>query len=403
MQTTVDCYGKPTSYDELLYETEELSYGPHTLTVRVTGDFNLKSDGFEIICDAFAYYNLPGEYSSFDTSSEHRFINRHTGKVLSVSGSDKNVVGAQIEQYLYAGDSCQGWEVNEVSPTYHTITSLASGQVMDIEGDSLSEGASVVQNPADGGLAQQWQGYDIGSGFYRMLNSNSGLLVGIDNSDFADGSAAIQEGDYDNISQQWLLFAEAEDVGHIWIEAESASGQGDFSPFTVSSGGALPEGEYIAVPDGSGDQSEPVTEGICQYDFDVNNYCVAEIFLLGRTPGRFSNTYYIKIDGGDYDTVTLQEHPSDFLWVKWSQFGLDAGTHSLNIALQEDGTGLDKILIRTHRILDFNKDGIVNFADYAEMSSNWLGSDAEYDVVPYGGDGVVDMQEVKALAGEWLE
>jgi len=403
LQTTVDCYSKNASYDVLLYETEELSYGPHTLRVRVTGDYNLKSDGFEIICDAFAYYKLPDEYSSFDSSTDHRFINRHTGKVLSVSGSDKNVAGAQIEQYLYAGDSCQGWEVNEVSPTYHTITSLASGQVMDIEEDSVSEGASVVQNPADGGLAQQWQGYDIGSGFYRMLNSNSGLLVGIDNSDFADGAAAIQEGDYDYISQQWLLFTEPDDVGHIWIEAESASGQGDFAPFVVNSGGALPEGEYIAVPDGSGDQSEPVTTGICQYTFDVNNYCVAEIFLLGRAPGRYSNTYYIKIDGGDYDTVTLQEHPSDFLWVKWSQFGLDSGTHSLSIALQEDGTGLDKILIRTHRILDFNKDGIVNFVDYAEMSSSWLGSDAECDVVPYGGDGVVDMQELAALAGEWLE
>ena len=109
------------------------------------------------------------------------------------------------------------------------------------------------------------------------------------------------------------------------------------------------------------------------------------------------------MDTGPYDTVTLQEHPSDFLWVKWSEFGLDAGTHTLTIALQEDGTALDKILIRTRRILDFNNDGIVNFLDFAELASAWLGSDAKYDVVPYGGDGIVDSRELAALAAEWLQ
>jgi len=404
-QTTIDCYSRNASYDVLLYETDTLSYGPHTLKVRVTGDKHQHppSKGFEIVCDAFAYYKLPDDFGSFDSSTDYRFVNRHTGKALTVSGSPKTTPGAQIKQYLYAGDTSQKWQLNEPVPTYHTITSLASGQLMDIDGNSTSEGANVVQNPADGGPAQKWQLYNTGSGFYGMLNANSNLLAGIQNSSFADAAPAIQQPDYDYISQQWLIFAEPAHIGHIWIEAETASGQPDFAPFAVNSGGALPEGQYIAVPDGSGDQPLPVTVGICQYNFNLDNYCVAEIFLLARAPAQNSNTYYISIDAAPYDTVTLQEHPSDFLWVKWSQFGLDAATHTLTIALQEDGTALDKILIRTRRILDFNNDGIVNFLDFAYLASAWRTSDHERDVVPYGGDSIVDSRELEALAAEWLK
>lgn len=404
LQTTVDCYSKSAGYDVLLYETDTLSYGPHTLTVSVTGDQYHRSSGFEIICDAFAYYKLPDDFGSFDPSTnDYRFVNRHTGKSLTVSGSPKTTPGAQIQQFLYAVDTSQQWQLNEPAPTYNTITSIASGQLMDIDGNSTSEGANVVQNPADGGSAQKWQLYNTGSDFYAMYNANSSLIAGIQSSSFNDAAPAIQEADYDYISQQWLVFSEPDHIGQIWIEAETTSGQPDFAPFAVNSGGALPEGQYIAVPNGSGDQSEPVTVGICQYNFDLANYCLAEIYLLGRAPAQNSNTYYIKMDSGTYDTVTLQEHPSDFLWVKWSQFGLDPGTHTLTIALQEDGTYLDKILIRTRKLLDFNTDGFINFLDFDDLASSWLTADPECDVVPYGGDGSVDSQELKALAADWLQ
>jgi hypothetical protein len=274
---------------------------------------------------------------------------------------------------------------------------------MDIDGNSTSEDANVVQNPADDGPAQKWQLYNTGGGFYGMINSNSNLLAGIQSSSFADAAPAIQQTDYDYISQQWLVFSEPDHIGQIWIEAETASGEPNFAPFDVNSGGALPEGQYIAVPNGSGDQNEPVTVGICQYNFDLDNYCLAEIYLLGHAPDMNSNNYYISMDGGTYDTVTLQEHPSDFLWVKWSEFGLDAGTHTLTVALQEDGTALDKVLIRTRRILDFNTDGLINFLDFDDLASAWLTSDPECDVVPYGGDGAVDTGELEALAADWLQ
>ncbi len=52
---TVDCYGSSLQYDALLYETNVLPYGEHTLTVRVTGTKNAASSGATVIVDAFGY------------------------------------------------------------------------------------------------------------------------------------------------------------------------------------------------------------------------------------------------------------------------------------------------------------------------------------------------------------
>jgi galactosylceramidase len=54
-QTTVDCYSDTTEHQVILYETNILPFGPHTIRVEVTGNQNPASTGFEIILDAFSY------------------------------------------------------------------------------------------------------------------------------------------------------------------------------------------------------------------------------------------------------------------------------------------------------------------------------------------------------------
>jgi len=51
----VDCYIAAADYFVLLYESEELPYGLHMLTVRVAGTRNRASSGTEVIIDAFGY------------------------------------------------------------------------------------------------------------------------------------------------------------------------------------------------------------------------------------------------------------------------------------------------------------------------------------------------------------
>ena len=50
-----DCFSDYTGYDTLVYESDELPHGQHTLTVRVRGDKNDRSSGTEFIIDAFEF------------------------------------------------------------------------------------------------------------------------------------------------------------------------------------------------------------------------------------------------------------------------------------------------------------------------------------------------------------
>lgn len=54
-KATIDCYSANALYDQLLFESEDLPDGPHTLKVVVNGGKNPASSGTEVICDAFAY------------------------------------------------------------------------------------------------------------------------------------------------------------------------------------------------------------------------------------------------------------------------------------------------------------------------------------------------------------
>jgi hypothetical protein len=57
-QTSIDCYNSSGMYDVLLYETAELSNGPHTLAIEVSGTYNPASTDPahpEVIVDAFEY------------------------------------------------------------------------------------------------------------------------------------------------------------------------------------------------------------------------------------------------------------------------------------------------------------------------------------------------------------
>jgi hypothetical protein len=60
LKATVDCYNAGRLVDQLLYETETLPMGPHTLKVRVKGTKIAASLGTEVIVDAFVYTSATG-------------------------------------------------------------------------------------------------------------------------------------------------------------------------------------------------------------------------------------------------------------------------------------------------------------------------------------------------------
>lgn len=60
VKASIDCYGGTTVYNTVLYQTDPLPSGTHTLKVKVAGTRNGSSAGIEVICDAFEYLGDTG-------------------------------------------------------------------------------------------------------------------------------------------------------------------------------------------------------------------------------------------------------------------------------------------------------------------------------------------------------
>ncbi len=56
LKSTVDCYSATGAFDQLLYQTDMLPVGTHTLKVRAAGTKNAASSGVSIIADAFSKF-----------------------------------------------------------------------------------------------------------------------------------------------------------------------------------------------------------------------------------------------------------------------------------------------------------------------------------------------------------
>ncbi|HOT73878.1 MAG TPA: DUF5010 C-terminal domain-containing protein [Anaerohalosphaeraceae bacterium] len=110
----------------------------------------------------------------------------------------------------------------------------------------------------------------------------------------------------------------------------------------------------------------------------------------------------------DLITILL---PATAGWLKWqdtivSNIYLTGGKDRI-LRLRQDSswTLLDYVdFIRQYNIADLNQSGQVNLEDFAILSSQWGKRNAflSADVVPAGGDGVVNMLDLLAAAENWL-
>lgn len=407
-QTSIDCYSGSAQYDVLLYETADLSNGPHTLAVEVDGTSNPAStdpDNPEIIVDAFAYYSNidPNNYTVIDPRETYKIINRNSSLVLTVDGSDKTASGAAIKQYADTGDAYQRWSFEPQPDNTYKIVNEMSGQTLDIQSGSTSNGAVAIQMPFDGSPSQFWKIWAPGNGYIQLVNNNSQLVLGISASSLNPGADAIQWDDSGIWDQQWHLVPDPNGpIEDIWIEAESASAQPDFSPFTTQSGGALPEGEYIIVPSG-GDQTGTPTSGICQYDFTLDKASVVRTYLLVDSPNSNDNSFHIRFDTSSWKYASLQE-VLDWSWLWVDSRSLSAGPHTLSVAWREDGTSLDKIrlIVRPQFSTDFTYNGLVNLEDLGLLFKYWLTDEPSLDIV-LPPDGLVGMEELQIMAEQFLQ
>ena len=89
--------------------------------------------------------------------------------------------------------------------TAFTMTNVASGLLVDVNGGSTADGAAIIQWSADGGTNQLWTMVDAGGGYTKLVSVRSGKVIGVRGDSTADNAAIVQQTDTGDISQHWQM------------------------------------------------------------------------------------------------------------------------------------------------------------------------------------------------------
>ncbi|MEK6323285.1 MAG: RICIN domain-containing protein [Acidobacteriota bacterium] len=131
-------------------------------------------------------------------------MNRHSDKGLDVT-ERSNQDGANIQQWSYADQPNQNWDVIDLGNGESAIISRQSGRALTVQGGRDNNGANIIQQSWRGSPQQRWRFEQIGSDYYRIVSVDNGKCLDVTEQGRQDG-ANIQLWDYANQSnQQWRL------------------------------------------------------------------------------------------------------------------------------------------------------------------------------------------------------
>ncbi|MET7697420.1 RICIN domain-containing protein [Streptomyces sp. NPDC005485] len=89
--------------------------------------------------------------------------------------------------------------------TYYTIKNVNSGQMMDVNGASTADGASVLQWPSTGGANQQWNIVPVSGQLYKIVSRNSGKVLDINGGSHWKGTTLQQYAYGGGNNQLWYF------------------------------------------------------------------------------------------------------------------------------------------------------------------------------------------------------
>ena len=130
-------------------------------------------------------------------------VNRMSNKALDVQDRSTRG-GANVQQWSYAGQPNQRWNVVDLGRGQFAIVSVGSGQVLGVAGGDLRNGASVEQNRWIGSGNQRWRLQKKGA-FTEVINLASGKCLDLQDKSSRDG-ANIEQRDCNGADNQSWRF-----------------------------------------------------------------------------------------------------------------------------------------------------------------------------------------------------
>jgi hypothetical protein len=114
--------------------------------------------------------------------------------------------GNHEQQYPSNGTGNQHWLIRKAAGGYYTITCDYNNLALDVNGQSMNSGATIVLQPSTGGDSQLWQIKSV-DGYYIFINKHSGLVLDVKGASTALGAPIIQWTYHKGTNQQWYIKA----------------------------------------------------------------------------------------------------------------------------------------------------------------------------------------------------
>ena len=131
-------------------------------------------------------------------------MNRHSDKALDVTEQGRQD-GANIQQWSYADQPNQNWDVIDLGNREVAIISRHSGRALTVQGGRDNNGANIIQQGWNDSPQQRWRLEQTGGDYYRIVSVDNGKCLDVTHQGKEDG-AGIQLWDYANqANQQWRL------------------------------------------------------------------------------------------------------------------------------------------------------------------------------------------------------
>ena len=135
--------------------------------------------------------------------AKYTIINKHSGKVLDVSGSNTNN-GANVQQWDSNGTNAQKWYIHQNSDYSYTITSAINGKALDVDAWSKNNGANVqMWDCGNSQSNQQWWLTEVGDGYSSIINKNSNKCLDVSGWSTTSGANVQQYDYYQQANQLW--------------------------------------------------------------------------------------------------------------------------------------------------------------------------------------------------------
>ncbi len=131
-------------------------------------------------------------------------MNRHSDKALDVTEQSLQD-GANIQQWSFADQPNQNWDVIELGNNEVAIISRHSGRALTVQGGRDNNGANIIQQSWRDSRQQRWRLEQAGGDYYKIVSVDNGKCLDVTQQGKENG-ANVQLWDYANqANQQWKL------------------------------------------------------------------------------------------------------------------------------------------------------------------------------------------------------